>query len=52
MKKWRDQFVCSKWLNINKGIAYENIKNHPNVIGLEEHFKIFIRKKTKMREQS
>jgi hypothetical protein len=45
MKKWRDEFVCSMWLNINEDVGYEKNTNHTNVIELEIHLKIFIRKK-------
>jgi hypothetical protein len=30
-KKWREELVCSKWLHINKNIAYRKIVSYTNV---------------------
>jgi hypothetical protein len=33
-KKWKEEFVCSKWLKINQDIAYRKITNCTNIMKL------------------
>jgi hypothetical protein len=33
-KKWREEFVCSKWLNRNEDITYRKIISSKNVTKL------------------
>jgi hypothetical protein len=34
MNKWGETFLCSKWLNINKDLAYKRIINCTDIVEL------------------
>jgi hypothetical protein len=34
-KKWREQFVCHKWLNINEDMPYKKDTNSTNLVQLK-----------------